>query len=327
MRQVSRGPKPSILTTDLSDAHLKIRAGGDADGSIYRHEDIVLSLRRLYLDKCFLCECKIEGNRGQVEHFLPWHRDYPERAYEWDNLHWSCSDCNQRKRRKPYRHPSSPKEAAIRTALLNPCAPPHEYVVNDLLGFDPYDRMAVLKEIPSDSAKKENLYNTVSFLNDAIPLSQRQRRFTEFGFALFEAGCTEIWRKLSALLSVGTIDLTGLPSDERITYAEALRKADGIFEQFLCDSSPFFSCMTSAMYPVYKLTVLDFRRMSDLFRDTRGLDRLVPPLSTVNAPALGASLAALASEPAVREALAVPTADPASAIAPAPVPEHALDAV
>jgi len=94
--------EPEDYQTELN----YIRAGGDAKGSIYGSEDVKDALRTLYICKCYLCG-KDVSSYFEIEHFLPWHENYPERAYDWNNLHLSCKACNTRKRKKKYKIMSS----------------------------------------------------------------------------------------------------------------------------------------------------------------------------------------------------------------------------
>lgn len=107
MRNVDRNtvPFPTTLQrlhedqVNYQDELNYIRAGGNAKGSIYGGDDVKDSLRTLYICKCYLCG-KDVSSYFEIEHFLPWHENYPERAYDWSNLHLSCKACNTRKRKK-----------------------------------------------------------------------------------------------------------------------------------------------------------------------------------------------------------------------------------
>lgn len=62
----------------------------------YGHAKIRDVLREMSFHKCFYCESKLSKENEQVDH----HREvaeYPELAFEWDNLYLSCSECNKRK--------------------------------------------------------------------------------------------------------------------------------------------------------------------------------------------------------------------------------------
>ena len=51
----------------------------------------------MYLSLCCYCESKTETTGfGQIEHRLP-KKHFPEKTYDWKNLHWSCFRCNHTK--------------------------------------------------------------------------------------------------------------------------------------------------------------------------------------------------------------------------------------
>lgn len=60
--------------------------------SRYKTPDIKEKLEKLYHFKCAFCEFKVE--QGQVEHYRP-KTKYYWLAYSWDNLLYSCPNCNQ----------------------------------------------------------------------------------------------------------------------------------------------------------------------------------------------------------------------------------------
>lgn len=64
----------------------------DLSKNIYNSPQIVSELRRIFNDKCYLCERKglIDA---EVEHFIP-HGNKEELKYGWDNLFYVCSRCN-----------------------------------------------------------------------------------------------------------------------------------------------------------------------------------------------------------------------------------------
>ncbi|MDX7756875.1 HNH endonuclease [Aeromonas hydrophila] len=110
MRNVDRGSVPipiNLQTLHTNQANYQaeldyIRTGNSAKSSIYGGDDVKDSLRTLYICKCYLCG-KDVSTYFEIEHFLPWHSNYPERAYDWGNLHLSCKACNTRKRKKKYK--------------------------------------------------------------------------------------------------------------------------------------------------------------------------------------------------------------------------------
>ncbi len=74
------------------------------------HNDLKISLRKLFNDKCAYCESKINpaATTGDIDHFRPksgargYDKDFsPEHywwlTYEWNNLYYSCPVCNRYK--------------------------------------------------------------------------------------------------------------------------------------------------------------------------------------------------------------------------------------
>lgn len=110
---VVRGPEPAVLI-DLRDKHLpalrRITAGGglplSADIKGYGHIDVRTALWNAQHHKCCYCEKRIELTREDVEHFRPkaeaqrapgspLTHGYWWLAFTWNNLLYSCPQCNQ----------------------------------------------------------------------------------------------------------------------------------------------------------------------------------------------------------------------------------------
>jgi len=265
MRQVDRSSvkNPACLARDLSGEIVKIREGGKARTDIYRHDDVVRKLRLLYLDKCFLCE-KFVGEKGEVEHFLPWHKEFPERAYDWENLNLSCKGCNRRKRKKPYRVPANSNQAATKTVLIDPSDPPFGCDVEELIGFDKH-REAVSAGKESDT---DEVQCTLKFLNDAIPLKNRNRRWDEFVEIVFQSDCKSVWWEFRDMRSINPDEWHDNEFAQKIS---ALERADALCGRFLSKRSPFYTCMKYAVSEFFRLSVKDFRRMSSAYRKFKGL--------------------------------------------------------
>ncbi len=58
----------------------------------WRGHDVAEALRKDFLDKCYLCESK-EPTCFNVEHFYA-HKGDEDKKYEWTNLYFCCSRCN-----------------------------------------------------------------------------------------------------------------------------------------------------------------------------------------------------------------------------------------
>ncbi len=75
--------------------------------------DMEDSLLTMYSEMCCYCETQTSKERGQIEHLRP-KKKFPDRTYDWNNLHWVCSVCNGSKHQKydcenPILDPSEPE--------------------------------------------------------------------------------------------------------------------------------------------------------------------------------------------------------------------------
>lgn len=274
MREVRRDSVtvPDALAAVDPAAIAAVRSGQEASGSIYRHASVVASLRRLYLDKCFLCESPV-GAQGVVEHFLPWHASYPDRAYDWANLHWSCDPCNQRKKRHPWRVPPQSKFAATRTVLLDPTALPAGKTVAELLTFGANLRAKVGREgIGVDEAEK-----TAEFLNEGEAYSERVARFGAMMCAVAEAGKRDSWVQLVVLDEADL--LRRLQSQRDPDDLAAADKADGLYQMFLAEESPQSFAMRELFELYFRIPVSRIQRLSRCYRCVLGLDQAVAPVA------------------------------------------------
>lgn len=86
----------------------------DIDKKVYGHEEVKNRLRYDQYNKCAYCECSLNGDYGDVEHYRPkegysiypngcLHRPgYYWLAYNWDNLLLSCSVCDRTYKRNHF---------------------------------------------------------------------------------------------------------------------------------------------------------------------------------------------------------------------------------
>lgn len=77
-------PAPTCLTTE------KTKKSGD-----YKCGDVLERLNSDFKGKCYICEQKGLTSIN-VEHFVP-HKDDKNLKFDWNNLFWSCSHCNNTK--------------------------------------------------------------------------------------------------------------------------------------------------------------------------------------------------------------------------------------
>jgi uncharacterized protein (TIGR02646 family) len=268
MRQINRDAvdMPPRLVAVTSEEIAQVAASNQAQGGIYRHDDVTQCLRSLYLDKCYMCECAVDED-GVVEHFLPWHKENPERAYQWSNLHWSCDHCNDRKRRGPYckRREKRPDEKgitpAIETLLIDPSAPPFCCRVDQLLEFDKELRVVAI----SEHAAETRVARTAEFLNDRRPCNDRLTRWADLVVFAYHANCKTEWEQLAAMT---TIQPEAWVDPERSRWNNALNRADALYKGFLQERAPFHTAIRYALPMTLGLRVDDFKRMSEAYRTT-----------------------------------------------------------
>ena len=77
-------PAPDCLEVE------KDKAGGD-----YKCGDVLDRIKTDFKNKCYICGYK-EPVTINVEHFRP-HKGNNDLKFQWENLFWSCSHCNNTK--------------------------------------------------------------------------------------------------------------------------------------------------------------------------------------------------------------------------------------
>lgn len=94
-----------------------------ASGRRYNEPDVVDTLLRDFLGKCYLCETKISTREHSVDHRKP-QALFLALIFTWDNLFPACRDCNERR-------PAFPTEG-----LLDPTRDDVESRLTQSLRFD-----------------------------------------------------------------------------------------------------------------------------------------------------------------------------------------------
>jgi uncharacterized protein (TIGR02646 family) len=110
--------KPNSLITGADEEHSKAHgfymtpkrkgAKDSFNHTLYQSEDVRMALSTLFNGKCSYCECKVsQGMRMHIEHFRPKSlvEGIPKKEFkgyywlsaDWQNLFYSCQDCNSRK--------------------------------------------------------------------------------------------------------------------------------------------------------------------------------------------------------------------------------------
>lgn len=116
MRTVSRGSVPENLrinagkwTKELLNAIRQSKKTGDKVPdkyyNRYKKDDVKAALLRMYGDGdfCYCCYCESivdDVSFEHIEHRMPKNQTkdkYPEKTFDWENLHLSCEKCNNHK--------------------------------------------------------------------------------------------------------------------------------------------------------------------------------------------------------------------------------------
>lgn len=154
---------------------------------VYGESSVKSELIKAQHFKCCFCEAKITHSPGDVEHFRPkgkvdQHEDeasirpgYFWLAYTWENLMYSCDDCNRRYKKNyfPLKDPSkralSPNDNidAEEPLIIDPFTEnPEEYI--DYRGAEPYSKNGNQKGL--ETIKRTGLNDTarLSFNEDRV---------------------------------------------------------------------------------------------------------------------------------------------------------------
>ena len=243
MRTVNRGSvsRPTVLSpSNELDRHIQAYAeSGRKDGirkSVYRHPDVESALRKLFFNKCSLCEA-YSAKDGVVEHFIP---HCPERAvlaYDWMNLHWTCEACNRRKSGDVYKDYRPGTMIVERTNLVDPTEPPGGRT-EDIFYFNRRFEAEVTIMFRGNRIAKI----TADFLNKDPGPTDRNRAFLEMTETIAEWSCQKEWK---ALFDIDPIDPQRRPNEAHARFA--CEMADRLCTQFLAETEPFCTSLRSAL--------------------------------------------------------------------------------
>ena len=154
-----------------------------AKGHIYGDQSVKNALVSIYKNVCFLCQSDISSGYD-IEHFLPWSKYHPERAYDWNNLHQSCKACNNRKKKKIYKELDQNEKSKVNDILL---LDPSSDNVESLITFDP----DTCDAISLNADNKSNL--TAIFLNEADCIGLRKDHWIRLNKLLISNEWLEVY--------------------------------------------------------------------------------------------------------------------------------------
>ena len=105
MRNVVRLEKPAPLTNNAAKWTEELMHQISEKGNFslvdkkykkkYSHKDVREQLLKMYNGCCCYCERHV-GSSGHIEHLMPM-AIYHDKAFDWNNLHIACADCNSAK--------------------------------------------------------------------------------------------------------------------------------------------------------------------------------------------------------------------------------------
>ena len=138
--------------------------------------------------------------------------------------------------------------------------------VEELIKFNKYCEAVVGNKHASEIL----VLNTLTFLNDSMPQKNRYQRYINITNAIFEYNCKQTWENI---LLESSIDPKKWEHDEDLFAKNvyALEKADAVYSLYFTDSSPFCTSIKSALFENLRLSAQDFRRMSNAYRDYKGM--------------------------------------------------------
>lgn len=130
-------PAPPCLEVE------KNKANGD-----YKCGDVLNRLSADFHNKCYICEEKAPGSIN-VEHLVP-HQNNQDLKFDWNNLFWACSHCNNTK-------------LAIHNNIINCTDPAVNVVATIRLDIKPFpgEKVAVIPMVEDD----DSVRNTAALLN------------------------------------------------------------------------------------------------------------------------------------------------------------------
>lgn len=126
MRNVTRVESPQSFrneATAWARTLRKKRSEGKATEHYYNlynqsgkrdvRSDMEDCLLLMYSKMCCYCEASTDKKQGEIEHLRP-KKKFPDKTYDWNNLHWVCGECNGMKLEKyddiyPILDPSDPE--------------------------------------------------------------------------------------------------------------------------------------------------------------------------------------------------------------------------
>jgi len=145
--------------------------------------------------------------------------------------------------------------------LCNPCDPP--VAVEQVVSFDNELKATALPGHAQDVLA----LNTVSFLNDPLPQSERDACYRKLADLVFEANCKPEWEEL---IVANTLKLEEFEAPSRARYLRAMDYADRLYQAFLMEDKPFSTSMRCIVEGRLRISVSRLQEMGRAFRELQG---------------------------------------------------------
>lgn len=155
MRRIRRLPLPKraqellqkradevARAADPAAAVEKLWSGGYL--SVLGFDDVRETLRRMAsgVERCMYCE---DSHGNSIEHFWP-KADFPDRAFDWTNYLWACSECNSNQKRDQF-----PRDATTGKPLLIDPTDPNDDPAHHL-DYSPVDGRFMPRDILGETS-------------------------------------------------------------------------------------------------------------------------------------------------------------------------------
>lgn len=276
MRQVNRSlvtfPE-RLKTQNITEVNqTQLLDHNTISGDVYRHEDVKDSLKDLYFEKCYICDCDVTGN-FEVEHYLP-KKHFPQLGYTWSNLHKSCEGCNLAKEDKRF-FVKNVHGIVTDINLLDPSD--DSYRIADYMRFN-ITAEAELVKIGNDPRIINKTKNTIKYLNgeyknEYSKTLKHLRSNKANKFLMFYITNLSKHKELIFILRGNGIANYVEPLDhiERDIHIDLCQELINLDDIYLGDIAPFSTCTRVYMTNALKITYPDLLALKDKMRITLGI--------------------------------------------------------
>lgn len=274
MRQVDRSSVnvPNNLN-NLTPANTRqLQSHTTVSGAVYRHQNVQDSLKELYFDKCYICECDVSDGY-KVEHYLP-KQFFPQLGYTWRNLHKSCEGCNLAKEHNDFFIRDAANNV-VDIKLLDPSNP--GYVISDYMRFN-INSEAELVQIGTDPFLIEKAKNTVKYLNGQYKNEyskelKYKRENKSKHFLMFFINELNSFRNIIEQMKITGMDQYEAPQNpaELNIHVQLCNKLISLDLVYLSDRSPYSSCTRVSMVQILSMSYQSFVNMKERMRATLGV--------------------------------------------------------